>query len=282
MRFELLDGLTLPGNPAKPNEDAFGHAANAALVMDGATGLGDSLMPGASDAAWLAQFGARRILAHIGAGAAATDAVRSALADAEKSFKALRRREPKETYEIPFSSMMLVAAAAKGFEALFYGDCAALVKRPDAKLEVLGIAFQNRAREAAGVTKLAKAKGLNPAARTNLPEFLGALRKERNSVNTGRGHWLFGPDAKAADHVSIKQVSAPAGTIVLLSTDGFLALASDYGCYDAEGLLTAAQTKGLTSLGEELRTVEAGDPEGTKYPRFKTSDDATAVLLRLA
>jgi hypothetical protein len=282
MRFELLDSLTLAGNPAKPNEDAFGHATNAALVMDGATGLGDSLMPGASDAAWLAQFGARRILAHIGDGVAPAEAVGAALADAEKSFKALRRREPKETYEIPFASMMLVAENAKGFEALSYGDCAGLVKRPDTKLEILGIAFQNRAREAAGVTRLAKAKGLNPAAKANLPEFLDALRKERNSVNTGKGHWLFGPDVTAAGHVARKTVDAPAGTIVLLSTDGFLALASDYGRYDAEGLLAAAQTKGLKALGEELRAIEAGDPEGVAYPRFKTSDDATAVLLRLA
>jgi Protein phosphatase 2C len=282
MRFELIDSLTLPGNPAKPNEDAFGHSANAALVMDGATGVGDSLMPGASDAAWLAQFGARRILSHLGESDAPVQAVRAALADAEKSFKALRRRAPKETYEIPFASMMLVTAKAAGFEALSFGDCAALVKRPGAQIEILGIAFQNRTREAAGAARLAKAKGLNPAARTNLPQFLDALRKERNSVNTGKGHWLFGPDVTAADHVAIKPVGAPAGTLVLLSTDGFLALASDYGRYDAEGLMAAAQTKGLKALGEEVRAVEAGDPEGVAYPRFKTSDDATALLLRLA
>src|ERR1700684_883567 len=98
MHFELIDSLTLPGNPAKPNEDAFGHSPNAALVMDGATGLGDALMPGASDAAWLAQFGARRILSHLGESDAPAQAVCAAMADAEKSFKALRRRAPKETY----------------------------------------------------------------------------------------------------------------------------------------------------------------------------------------
>ena len=34
-------------------------------------------------------------------------------------------------------------------------------------------------------------------------------------------------------------------------------------------------------LGEELRAVEASDPEGLRYPRFKRSDDATALLLAL-
>jgi hypothetical protein len=34
-------------------------------------------------------------------------------------------------------------------------------------------------------------------------------------------------------------------------------------------------------LGEELRAIEAGDSGGDKFPRFKKSDDATALLLRL-
>ena len=59
MPFEILDTISLPGDPLKPNDDAFGHAENAAVVIDGATSLGDPLMPGDSDAAWLAHFGAR-------------------------------------------------------------------------------------------------------------------------------------------------------------------------------------------------------------------------------
>ena len=53
MTFELLDQLSLAGDPAKANEDFLAYSPDAALVMDGATPLGDSLMPGPSDAAWL-------------------------------------------------------------------------------------------------------------------------------------------------------------------------------------------------------------------------------------
>jgi hypothetical protein len=62
--LEVLDSISLPGNPEKPNDDAFAHIDGAAVVMDGATGLGDQLMPGKSDAAWLAAFGARRLMAY--------------------------------------------------------------------------------------------------------------------------------------------------------------------------------------------------------------------------
>lgn len=282
MRFELLDSLTLPGNPTKPNDDAFGHVEHAAVVMDGATGLGESLMPGESDAAWLAHLGVKLLMSDVRGRLSSRLVLHAVFNQVEYAYVTGRKRAPVETYEMPFASMMFVTANNTGFEALSYGDCAALVKRPDGPMEILGEAFEKRALEAARVAKLAALKGLSPASGVNRPEFLEALRRSRNFVNTDKGHWLFGPDARAADHVESKSVAAPAGTLLLLTTDGFLALASDYGLYDAAGLIAAAQTKGLKAMGVELRALEAGDPDGAKFPRFKTSDDATAVLLRLA
>ena len=61
-----------------------------------------------------------------------------------------------------------------------------------------------------------------------------------------------------------------------------LALASDYGAYNADRLMAAAMEKGLAALGEELRAIEAGDAVGDKFPRFKKSDDATGLLLKLS
>ena len=280
MPLEILDTLSLAGDPLKPNDDAFAHADSAAVVLDGATSLGDPLMPGESDAAWLAHFGARRLMAHVRDGDAPRDALRHALADAKKSFEGLRRRPVKEKWETPIASMMFVHDHAEGFGTLSFGDCVALVKRPDKDIEIIGEAFDKRAAESRRVAKLAAEKGLPPASGANRPEYLPSLRVARNRVNSGR-HWAFSPDERAADHVEEWIVAAPRGTIVLLASDGFLALASDYGAYDAGELVEAALENGLGALGEELRAIEAGDPEGRKFPRFKTSDDATAVLLKL-
>jgi len=281
MSFELLDSLSIPADPAKANEDAFAAEKNAAVVFDGATGLGEMLLPGPSDAAWIAHFGARRLLPHRRDGDSPQDALRYALADAEKSFKGLCRRPPKEKYEIPFASMMFVSAEESGFEALWFGDCAALVWRPDEGVEIVGEAFDKRAAEARRVKLLAEAKGLAPAAGLSRAEYLPHLRASRNKMNTREGGWLFSPDPRAADHVGSLRIAAPAGTLVLLATDGFLALASDYGAYDAQGLVRAAQEKGLKALGEQARALEEADAEGRRFPRLKKSDDATAVLLGL-
>ena len=282
MKFELLDSLSLPSRPGKPNDDAFGMAANAAVVLDGATGLGDNLMPGASDAAWLARFGANRLLAHAKEDASSRTAVALAIEEAASSFAALRRRAPAERYELPVASLMFVVATDAGFEALWFGDCAALVKPPQGQIVVLGDAMEKRAAEARRVTQLAARYGLSPASASNRPEFLAALRKARNHANTDKGGWLFGTDIAAADRVSSALQDCAAGSLVLLVSDGFLALVSDYRRYDAAMLFEAVHAVGLKGLGQELRDIETADPDGARYPRFKTSDDATAVLLRVA
>ncbi|HEY2032966.1 MAG TPA: protein phosphatase 2C domain-containing protein [Rhizomicrobium sp.] len=279
--LEILDSISIPGNTEKPNDDALAYIDSAAVVFDGATGLGEQLMPGKSDAAWLASFGARRLMAHLSDGDAPKDAVRAAMEDAEKSYVALRRRPPTENYELPHASMMLACADAKGIAAFWFGDCAMIVKRPDSAVAVVGDALEKRALEASRVAKLAEKHGLSPAAGVNRPEYLAALRKARNYANTENGHWAFAPQPRAADHVESARVDAPKGTVLLLCSDGFLALASDYRRYDAKSLIAAAQSKGLNELCDELRAIERSDAEGKKFPRFKTSDDATALLVRL-
>ena len=281
MTFELLDCLSLPGDAAKPNEDAFGHDRAAAVVLDGATPLGDGLMPGPSDAAWIAQFGARRLLAHLRDGEGARKALRGALADAQKSFEALRRHAPEEMWQTPCASMMLAMAAEGGVEFLSFGDCAALVQPEGGAVMMVGENFDKRAAEAKRAQAIAKEKNLSPASGLSRPEFLGALRATRNRVNSG-SYWLFSPDAKAASHATRRIVKAAPGTKLLLASDGFLALASDYGAYGPDTLMRAAMEKGLKALGEELRAIEADDAGGDKFPRFKKSDDATALLLRIS
>lgn len=166
-------------------------------------------------------------------------------------------------------------------EFLWFGDCAALIKQGDAPVMVVGETFDKRAAEAQRAHRIAKEKNLSPAAGLNRPEFLEELRAARNRINSGNS-WLFSTDARAAAHASRRVMKLSPGAVLLLCTDGFLALSSDYGAYSADSLMTAAQDKGLKALGEELRSIEAGDSGGDKFPRFKKSDDATALLLRLA
>jgi len=312
--LKLLDELSLPGDHAKPNEDSFACLDRAALVLDGATPLGPPLLPGPSDAAWIAQFGARRLSTYLKDGDPPDDALKHALEDTEKSFAGLARAPIREKWQMPCASMMLIydpirtsqarepatalgslgreacpasSADARGgrgsqsrsIQFFWYGDCAALIEQ-DGKVEIVGEAIKKRKAEAARAERTAREKNLASALGANRPEIEPLLRATRNRINSG-GNWLFSPDPRAAKHVSRQTLAIQEGARMLLASDGFLALVSDYDAYDVPGLIRAAAGKGLTRLGEELRAIEMDDAQGGRFFRFKPSDDATALFLQL-
>lgn len=281
MPFEIVESLSLPGDPKKPNEDAFAAESFAAVVLDGATMVSENLMPGRSDAAWIASFGARRLMAHLKDSDSPRAALRHALADAERSFAGLRRRAPKEPWEYPLASMILAVPADDGFDLLWYGDCAALMLLPDGTTSVAGPALERKAGETSAAQRFLDETGLAPVEALKGDQYLPLFRAGRDKVNTPAGEWLFSPVAAASEHVSRACYRAPAGTLLLLCSDGFLALASAYGAMDVSDLVAAARDTGLKMLGKRLRGIEDGDAEGRRYPRFKKSDDATAVLVRV-
>lgn len=282
MRIEFVESLSIPGAVDRPNEDSWIASDRVAAVFDGATGLGETLMPGRSDAQWIAQFGARRLRAHAEDDAGGLrDWLRAAAADAEKSFTALRKRPPIENYEVAYASAVMTTASAGELCVLWFGDCAALLRTQTGDLVLIGDTLDKRASERVRVNRLARPGGRGPAAAGVRDEFLPALRTARNAVNRG-SDWLFGPDANCADHAKEKRVRIVPGALVLLASDGFLALVSDYARYTPTSLFDAVINRGVAPLGEELRRIEAADPDGIAYPRFKRSDDATALLLRVA
>ena len=205
--------------------------------------------------------------------------LRAAAADAEKSFTALRKRAPAETYETPLASLMSLFIRAGALEALWFGDCGALIKSPDGAVSVVGETLKSRARERDRVSSLAGPEGV--AATTVREKFLPALRASRNRVNKKGAGWLFAPDTQCADHAAEAQLIVEPGSLILLASDGFFALVSDYGRYSTDELISAAERDGLAALGKELRAIEAADPKGLSFPRFKSSDDATAMLVAL-
>ena len=281
MKLHLIDALSAPGDPAKTNDDAYCSTQTLAAVLDGATSLGEPLLAGDSDAAWLARHGAERIMFH-----AKTPEAREMLRDAARDLQDRvikeRRRAPEQPYETPMASLMLLKVrSARELEAVWLGDCYAFILRLGETLERLGDSDDRRSGESQNAAKLAASMGVKPAGQLGRPEFLAALRASRNTHNTCSGLWVFAPDPACADHASSAMVAVSAGTLLLLATDGFAALSTDYGRYDAEALVRSAETSGPKPLLAELRSIEAGDAFGEDFPRFKKSDDATALLLRV-
>jgi hypothetical protein len=167
----------------------------------------------------------------------------------------------------------------RSIQFFWFGDCAAIIEQ-DGDVEMIGETLEKRQAEAARARMVARTAKMSSAAGINRPEIEPLLRAARNRINSGR-NWLFSPDPRAAGHVMHRTMNLQDGALVLIASDGFLALTSDYDACDLPGLMAAARSKGLATLGAELRAIERADPLGEKFSRFKTSDDATAVLLRV-
>ncbi|GAA1423032.1 protein phosphatase 2C domain-containing protein [Catellatospora coxensis] len=112
------------------------------------------------------------------------------------------------------------------------------------------------------------------------PEKAAALipmkRAELAARNVPGGYWIAAADPEAAEHALTGHLDVNVSPVALL-TDG-AARAVTLGLMNWSRLLYMAAAEGPDELIAAVRRAEASDPLGAKWPRNKTSDDATVVL----
>lgn len=286
MKLEILDHLTDPGTPGKANDDSLCMAEGMIAVFDGATGLGDApLLPHAdSDAAWIAELAARWFgkSPSVPAVDLVRQAVRAARAEAAMHFDLAAM--PRWAW--PATGFEMARLSDGALELSGLGDCAAYVLSPGGDLTVHTAVPAGREAEMAAARAMLDACGGYGEADgiVRQGETLEALRRGRDRLNTPEGGvWTIGLVEEAADHVSTARLEAQPGTLVLVASDGFTALAEMYLRHSPAALVEAAARDGLAPLLRELRHVERElDPMAVEFPRFKRCDDATAILAQIA
>ncbi len=278
-RARIADTVTSAGSPDRANEDALGASDNVAFVIDGATGLADTpLTEGPTDAAWLATAAVEALSAHVATGerdpkrlmekAAETVALR---------FEQEKLRAPVARYEIPTAAMLIAVFEENRIRIAELGDTRLYVLA-DAGLADVGGLETGRDLERENAARL-----IAPGSTIRTPEVLEHLRKVRDLANTEAGYWVFAADPEPAKRARVHEVPlGPGGATALLLTDGLDALVANYGRTDAAGLVAAARERGLAALVDEVRHVErVEDADRKRFPRFKQSDDATAILVEV-
>ena len=272
MHFDLIQSLSLAGASTTPNDDRAGAGHALGWVIDGATDLGPSgLMGGRGGAAWLASE------AQAGFTAAPEAPIEAICANVAgrlaAAYAAARTREPEGRWELPMASLLAVRLADDALETAWLGDCAGLL-RGAGGVTRLGPPRQEKDEEAARAASLAQ-HGLGSPKRS--APILEVLRAARSRP----GLRILGVEPETMASLEIARMPCAPGDDVLLMSDGFSALIDTYAAYDEAGLFDALAVQGLAGLGERLRAIEAADIVCDRYPRFKTSDDATALWLRI-
>ncbi len=279
----FVESLSLAGDRAKQNDDSCGSRAGYAWVIDGATDLHDQPeMDHVSDAAWIATKLNSRLHSqlHDPRGLYEED-LRAALAFAAEQTRLdweHKRVNAVPRWKLPIASTLIVTEnQGHGLHGLDLGDCRLFA------LDAAGAVFIAGGPEDAADDESALAAKQTDKDKPLLrrADTIDMLRRMRAELNQPGSRWIFCLDPASADHARAFAFTLARPAHVLLMTDGFSALVDRYRAYDAAGLVSAALDKGLHELGREVRAIEHADAAGDKHPRFKKSDDATALLMRL-
>jgi hypothetical protein len=282
--MKVIDSISFPGSKlgggmktgTGDDRYAFDEAGGWACVIDGATDVGPVRIFSAaeSDAARYAEIFAAEITANP---ADPREIPQAWFARLLPKLRAAVEREVKiPLKDAPLASYPTAAAtwvrARKGMlEGATLGDSIAIVRTPEGQVTVFGEA----SKPADEQKRALKVMAMTPE------ERMQWLRDVRAIHNTANGYWVFGVQPTAAAHIVHQTTPAPAGTRALVMTDGFYRLVTPYARYTDAELIEAANTKGLGALMNELRGLEASPEDDAKIGRFKTSDDATALLMEV-
>ncbi|WP_108999716.1 protein phosphatase 2C domain-containing protein [Streptomyces rishiriensis] len=101
---------------------------------------------------------------------------------------------------------------------------------------------------------------------------------QRETRNTTTGYWVAAADPEAANHALTGTVPVGDVRAAALLSDGAACLVTDYAMSTWPEVFTTLRTVGPRGLIDTVRKVEATDPRGQRWPRYKSGDDAAVAF----
>ena len=274
---ELLAAATLPSGPV--NEDAIGHTADCAWVIDGATGVGQNLLAGPSDAAWFAQTisEALKLLLPLNPDIATKAVLQLVVKHAGDFLKRNTLRDAAVRHEYPSAAIAIARVRPEGLELTTLGDCQIIYRDGFGRAQLFGVSdvapFEQRTLTLAA-DLLRRDPALTPTALR--AALLPKLQENRRFMNIHGGYWVLSTDDAALDHLQQVVLSGMVGPVCLAS-DGFLRLHDLFQVMTLDDILEIRSEAMAVASLKRLRQLERDDPDCRAFVRIKPSDDASIV-----
>ncbi|SCY67943.1 hypothetical protein [Microvirga guangxiensis] len=277
-RFRSLYRQSVPGS--RINEDGLGLLGHCAWIIDGATGLStEQLTKGGSDAAWLAGVIDNTLEKLVELGSQGAGFLASLETEAHRAFEHATAHLPgRHVSHAPSACLGLIEARENGgsirLQGFFLGDVVALV--PTERGIERWTDERSKPFEKKTLAAL-EAGGHEPG---RIPEAVRRqILENRSSLNQPDGYWVVSPSQPFAGRELRFEAQVPKGGEIVLATDGFMRLVDVFGAYTDQSLHAALAEGRGDALIEELRTLERSDLLSGAYPRVKTHDDATVLVI---
>ncbi|MYS82483.1 hypothetical protein [Embleya scabrispora] len=266
MRVEFA---TEPGHPGKPNEDFVVAGPTTMVLLDGVTSGSDNGCK--HGVPWFVQRLGTALFTH--SGARPDRSLAECLHDAIEDTSALHADGcDLGRPDAPAATAVVVRVVEDRLEYLVLSDSTLLIERDedltvvtDDRLDVIGVAARRR-RDAHPVG--------TPAYLTADQEYLDTLRAARNVAG---GYWVAAADPTAAGEALTGGLALGEVHALAALSDGASRLVDRYGLSDWDRLMTTLRHFGPAELLARVRAAETSDADGSRWPRAKICDDATAV-----
>ena len=257
--------LSYPGTDV--NEDLVWHGPHDAVVLDGSSTLSGT----GHDAVEFVRAFIGCYENEVAAGRGLVESVNSAISS-------LRERFDPSLYAegiVPSAAGAFVRETHDALEVVSIADCTVVVLGRDGSVtRVRDCAID---RFDAEVIELAASirtdTGMDIAETMRLPQIRSALLANRKRMNTPGGYRVLASNMEPIDASSVVRFDKDTVARVLVHSDGFDSA--------TEGVSLASCDLDLEGLYRELRASERADVSLNRRPRFKVSDDASALLLRI-
>lgn len=250
-----------------PNEDRAVVGHDCVVLLDGATvRTGTGCRHGVP---WYVGQLAAAILdnADLGPGAALAEAI-------ERTADQHRSTCDLDHPATPSAAVAILRLSGGLLDYLVLGDTTIVMQRGDS----LAVITDDRVNRTAVAERTAA--DLLPVGSPEKAEALLAMKHAELAVrNRPGGYWVAAADPAVVEHAIVGRV--PVGEVrqVVMLSDGAARAVDAFDLLDWPAVLDLLATDGPDELITRVRSVERSDPAGARWPRNKTSDDATAVYL---
>lgn len=263
---------TEPGDPTKANEDWIFAGEQLIVVLDGATARTDTGCR--HGIAWFA--------AKLGS-AIASLATDPTLPLSNVLWHAIvatadQHRECDLTHPgTPCAALTIVRRSSDAIEYLVLGDVTLVLDIAQGVEAITDDRVDKTARE-----ERLEAARLPFGSEAKQAALLKMKHAELAVRNRADGYWVAAADPTVVSHAISGTVALQELRRLAVLTDGAARAVVPFGLLDWEGVLKLIDEQSPTELVKRVRAIEAADPTGERWPRNKSSDDATVVYYQLS
>lgn len=254
---------TQPGGP-QPNEDWVGATANLAIVLDGLStgGLDTGCRHGVP---WyVASLGGQLFAALATSRRSIAEGLSMAIERVAESHRECDLSNPGT----PSATVSILRENDGVLDYLVLADSPIAFESSDDIRVVTDLRVDGLLPEYWAETK----RHLN-----NTPEHAASMARlieaQRLIRNTEEGYWIAATVPEAAHHAITGEVEVAGLRSVALMSDGASRLVDVYGAASWPEVFEALRRGGPQGLIDAVRKVEASDPHGERWPRYKSGDD---------